>query len=403
MKRTVKTLLMIFAVAFGVLLMSGTESKAAITSVKQTDMTTTRITLQWSAELGAGHYDILMSNDKVNWVKMDDYSGTEGTVYDLAVDTLYYAKVQAYTGYSWSDDRTLISESPVIAVATAPEIEDVTNFVQSSATTNSITMKWDKMAGAVGYDIWYHDGNTPRKIATTAATSYTVSGLVASTTYDFMVVERKATKTGVAIIGEASTWGYRYTDMKTVPSKVLNTQITALYDSINVAYYGWNSVNGADGYQFQLQKTSGKVLVNTYTSSDSVRLDPYYKGTATKARARAYITLGGKKFFGAWSDANYNALAKNVKLISKNRKITVKWSKISGVKNYTVYISKSENSGWKKVKKLGAKKKKIVIKKCGKKKLKRGTRYYVKIKYGIKSGKKTITSKIVSTGSIYVY
>jgi len=424
MKKTLKALFMVFAVAFGVLLATGTESKAAnasmtvtdlnmipvsVTSSQQvvTDLRTDRVSLQWATDLGADCYGVFLSTDGVNFYEQDTMTGTTATIYDLSVDTAYYVAIVSFTGdwYDSFEERIIVGRSNTIRVATAPTITDVTGLVQTNATKNSVSLKWNAVPGAIGYDVYLHDGNSGRKLITITTNSYTVAGLPMSASYGFAVLARKQTKTGVPVVDTdipSYSWDFAK-GFRTIPAKVLNTQITSLYSNIDVAYYGWNGVNNCDGYQFQLLNSKGKALVNTYTTSNSIRLSPYYKGTATKARARAYITVGGVKKFGDWSDYNYNALSKKVTVTSKNRKITVKWKKITGVADYTVYVSKKSDSGWKKVKRVGAKKTKVVITKCGKKKLKKSTRYYVKVVYRVKAGKKKITSKAYTSGSIYVY
>lgn len=55
----------------------------------------------------------------------------------------------------------------------------------------------------------------------------------------------------------------------------------------------------------------------------------------------------------------------------KSKKLTVKWSKVTGAKSYTVSISTKQSKGFKKVKTVKASKRKVVIKKYGKKNSKR--------------------------------
>ena len=129
-------------------------------------------------------------------------------------------------------------------------------------------------------------------------------------------------------------------------------------------------------------------------------MKPFKKGVFTKARARAYIIINNKKIYGAWSDLNYNASAKKVTLRRRGNKIKVTWKKISGAAGYTVMISTKAKSGFKKVKTLGKKSTSITIKKCGKKKLKKHKRYYIRVKYLTKVGKKKVASGVMGTGNI---
>ena len=84
----------------------------------------------------------------------------------------------------------------------------------------------------------------------------------------------------------------------------------------------------------------------------------------------------------------------------KSKKLTVKWSKVTGAKSYTVSISTKQSKGFKKVKTVKASKRKVVIKKYGKKKLKKGKIYWIRIVPNVKSGKKTVALK---TSGVYSY
>lgn len=79
----------------------------------------------------------------------------------------------------------------------------------------------------------------------------------------------------------------------------------------------------------------------------------------------------------------------------------MKWKKVSGACGYQVYVSTKSNGGFKKVRSLSSKKSSYTITKCGKKKLKKGKTYYVQLRYQTKVGKKKVSSKIVSSATVY--
>jgi hypothetical protein len=62
--------------------------------------------------------------------------------------------------------------------------------------------------------------------------------------------------------------------------------------------------------------------------------------------------------------------------------------------SYTIYISKSEKSGYKKVETVSSKKTSYTVSKYNKKALKKGTTYYIKIVPNAKIGKKTRSSEV---------
>ena len=163
-------------------------------------------------------------------------------------------------------------------------------------------------------------------------------------------------------------------------------------------------VNNADGYQYEVKSANGKKTYFRATSTSSYTyVKPFPRGIFVKARVRAYVTVGNKVYYGAWSPYTYHASSKKVtaKRSSNGKKIYLKWKKVSGASGYQVYVSTKSNGGFKKVKSLSSKKSSYTITKCGKKKLKKGKTYYVQLRYQTKVGKKKVSSKIVSSATVY--
>ncbi|MCH5252072.1 MAG: fibronectin type III domain-containing protein [Lachnospiraceae bacterium] len=396
MKKTCKVLMMVFAVAFGVLLLTGTSSKAAatITGLQQTKASSTSVTVQWQAVMeNSVYYSTHIGTSANNLTRQDNQYGTTGYISGLTEGGTYYVQVRAYSDYA---RNTVIAISPVIQVATT--LADVSGVTQTSATGNTITMKWNPVTGATSYYIYRYANSTYTQIGSSKTASYMVTGLSPSLQASFYVVAVKTTTSGFTVSSDY----YRGASMRTTPAKPANVAITSWYDNINVAYLGWNGVS-CNGYQVQIQNSKGKTLLNQDVSYNSLRVSPFWKGVFTKTRVRGYITIGNKKLYGPWSDYSYNASNKSIKISSKSRKIKVKWKKITGAAGYTIYISNKSDSGFKKVKTLGKKKTSITIKKCGKKKLKKRKTYYVRVKYLTKVGKKKVASGVMGQGSIYVY
>lgn len=402
MKKSVKLFLAVFAMAVTVLLVSGTESKAAgtITGLKQTKASSESVYLQWDAYLGANSvcYAMWIGNSAADVqagnAKKESAYGTSDSISGLTEGGTYYVRVDAYSDYNRSQ---LLASSAIIQVATT--LPEVTGLAQSGATANTISMKWNAVAGATGYQIYRYNGyGDYTAITSVAATSGTVSGLTASSEVRYFVVGQKTTSAGFTVTSDYYSTVY----MRTTPAKVSKVAMTSYYDSINVAYYGWTDVNNVDGYQFQLLNSKGKSLYTSYESSSSVRISPYFKGVFTKARVRGYITVGNTKLFGPWSGYNYNASSKSIKMkrTKNGKKITVSWKKITGAAGYRVYVSTKSTGGWKKVKSLSSKKKSCTITKYGKKKLSKKKTYYIKVQYLTKEGKTKVASGISGVGSI---
>lgn len=122
-----------------------------------------------------------------------------------------------------------------------------------------------------------------------------------------------------------------------------------------------------------------------------------------KYRARSYYTNKekGKTYYGKWSSYKYFAKPSvSLNLTTKTIKTSIK--KGTGIASYTVYISTKPTSGYKKVKtvKVGKKSKyNVTMEKYGKKNLKKGGFYYIRVVPKVKFGSKTYASdSYYSTG-----
>lgn len=398
MKKGITKILSACVFAFVVFLVAGTQSKAATNmGLKQTNAGSGSVDLEWNAQLGADHYHVQFSQDGKTWTDMDYSSSPDEYIYNLSTDTNYYARVVAYKGshYSGSHEVMAISETAIVGTKAAK----VTGLTQTAAGVNSVSVSWNASAGAASYVIYGYINYNWTQIGTSATNSATISGIAATTSTRFAVAAVKNV-TGGTVTGERSDG----VEMKTVPIKVSRIAMQYYWDVLKEAKYIWTDVNNADGYQYEVKSANGKKTYFRATSTNSYTyVKPFPRGIFVKARVRAYVTVGNKVYYGAWSPYTYHASSKKVtaKRRSNGKKIYLKWKKVSGACGYQVYVSTKSNGGFKKVKSLSAKKTKYTITKCGKKKLKKGKTYYVQLRYQMKVGKKKVTSKIVSSATVY--
>lgn len=398
MKKGITKMLSVCVFAFVVFLVAGTQSKAATNmGLKQTNAGSGSVDLEWNAQLGADHYHVQFSQDGKTWTDMDYSSSPNEYIYNLSTGANYYARVVAYTDshYSGSHQAMAISENAIVGTKPA----EVTGLKQTAAGVSSISMSWNASAGASSYVIYGYINYNWTQIGTSKKNSVTISGIAATTSTSFAVAAVKNV-TGATITGERSDG----VQMKAVPVKVSQIAMQYYWDVLKEAKYIWTDVNNADGYQYEVKSANGKKTYFRATSTNSsTYVKPFPRGTFVKARVRAYVTVANKIYYGAWSPYTYHASNKKVtaKRSSNGKKIYLKWKKISGASGYQVYVSTKSSSGFKKVKSLSSKKSSYTITKCGKKKLKKGKAYYIQLRYQTKVGKKKVTSKIVSSATVY--
>lgn len=364
-----------------------------VTGLRQTDASRESADFVWEPAFGQDvRYDVQLGKTPDDFQMVEeDYYHTDYNVKNLTAGKSYYARVRAKTDDEvgeWSEPAELV---------TVPE--NVQNLTQTDCTTTTATLKWDAVDGATAYRVceW---NDQKRIIATVTATTYKLTGLSNKTefTSDIYV---KPIREGATYTAEPDYWYLwdEYTfdlskdEIKLTPKKV-NTP-TVDIDSVWYKYVGdasvyTSSVPYASGYQYEIYDSKNKKAFSGNEINPGVR---FKDGQFYKIRMRAYATISAtnKQKNGSWSDYKY--FGKGAKVSAKKvkkTKIKVSWNKFKGATNYTVYISKSEKGGFKKVKTL--KKNTLTIKKFGKKKITKKGTYYVKVVANKKVGKKTIKS-----------
>ncbi len=211
-------------------------------------------------------------------------------------------------------------------------------------STTSITITWDAVSGASGYQVWRGTSATG---SFTALGSYTTTskvstGLTAGTTYYYKVRAYKLVN-GTKYFGS-------YSSVVSSPTKVAKTAnvkaVSASGTSIKVT---WDTVQGATGYQvWRGESATGSfTALGSYTTNSKVStgLTPnktyYYK-------VRAFNEVNGTRYYGAYSDivsANPKlATPSGVKAaVSSATAVTVSWNKVTGATGYEVWRCETSN------------------------------------------------------------
>ena len=401
------TLVLMCVLFLGIGIKAEAAAPGQVTGLKQTNASTGYVYVSWNAVIGNDiEYKVELSADK-NFTSgvMDNLyynssgkisGGTSSTTESfsgLTAGKKYYVRVTAFTNTGYPDYiSTFGKPSSVLEVVTMPDSK-VGSIKQTKATETSITISWKKASGANAYQIKYRKVGTDANAVKTAyvgnVSSYTAKKLSKNAEYYFYVTPINKSASGY----KATGYGTSIYNLPTLPTKVTGLDAEFWYSSSNYMEFVYKRGSSADGCQYQIYTADGKKKLVDKKSTSS---NPYFSSSKLKGykflrmRVRAYANVNGKPKYGAWSGWEY--IAKQPKVQAKNTKSGIKmsWSKVSGAKNYTVYVSTKKDSAYKKV--TTTTKTSAVIKKYGKSKLKSGKTYYFYVVANKKVGKKTYKS-----------
>lgn len=261
-----------------------------------------------------------------------------------------------------------------------------------TSETDFIDLNWCKDKKAIGYVIYLNSV----KFGETKKTKFKITDLKSSTIYKIKVV-------GYIKVGK-NKFESPYTNtlnITTKPKKVKNLKVkTQSTKSITI---NWSKLTGVTGYKIYSYNYKKKKYEYLGKTSDiAYKIKKLKVGITYKFKVRAYKTLNNKQSFGDYSasieTSTKTLLPENLKLSTKNKKVTVKWKRVAGASGYQIYMSTSKNGKYERIK--------ITLKgstvSYTKTKLKKNKKYYFKVRtYRTIYGKK-IFSDYSSIKSIKV-
>lgn len=361
-----------------------------ITGLKQDTATKTSVSVVWDAYLGTNiKYEVQTSYDNQDFKPC---ASTYTTSYNISVKALkpFYVKVRAVNALN----RKEVAESDSIQVVSVPE--KVKDLKQTSATTSSITINWTAAEGATSYEIIRYVNSNEYVVGSTTATKYTVKGFnneLENKTAIGVRPVRTANGFSAKETGYYSIASLSANKITLVPEKIQGVTVTNYYNSLKQVTFGFTVPEYHNGYIYELYTYKNKKVSSGNITSTSYNKLKNIKNKFYKLRVRAYVTINNRNYYGAWSDYTVFAQQPKVTLDKSGSRLKMTWKKVSGAKNYTVYMSTSKNSGYKKI--ATTKKASYTAKKFKKKKLSRKKIYYVYVVANRKEGKKTYKSPAI--------
>ena len=211
----------------------------------------------------------------------------------LKASTTFKFRLRAYKNYGTAKEY---SEFTYFTVNTRPYT--TTGMKCNSKTNLTANLQWNKNISADGYVLDKYDGTkwvTIKTFTSNANTSFNVTGLRASTTFNFRLRAYKN-------FGSAKEYSaFTYLNVNTRPYTTTGFKMkSATKNSVTLQ---WNKNISANGYCIEKWDGSKWVQVKRYTSNANVTYTAtgLKANTAYKFRIRAYKTIGNVNEYSAYS------------------------------------------------------------------------------------------------------
>lgn len=235
-----------------------------------TTETKNSISLRWDAVEGATSYDI-----EVDGVVIDNGNKTSFTHTELEPESVHEYRIQAKCADGTS------SYTGMVVTMTMPEKPAIPDNIFVKATRKMITVMWDAVENAIGYDVEL-DGIL---IDNGDNTYYVHDDLELNSTHTYRVRAKTA-----AIEGDFS----EEVVVTTLPEKpAAPNGIVIARATSTIVELEWDSVNGALGYQLEIDGVIHDL--GTKTSYTHRRIEP---NTQHRYRVRSVSAYGASDFTG---------------------------------------------------------------------------------------------------------
>ena len=311
---------------------AGTSAFSTAASLKKTqisvsnlkaDATGSKVQLSWTGVVtGAEGYVIYRRTEGGSYVEI---GRTSGNTYSdtISAGIKYYYAVAVYSG-SRTEDKC--PEVGVMYLA-APSGLSVSN------TIASLTLKWNAVKGATGYEI-YRAGTDGKysKITTVTSTSYVDTSVKNNTQYSYKI---KAYNTACASAFSTAA------SLKKTQISVSNLKADANGTKVQLSWTG--GVTGAEGYVIYRRTEGGsyteigRTAGNAYSDTVSAGIKYYY----------AVAVYSGSRTEDKCPEVGAMYLAEPAVTGASNitSGVQVKWSQVTGATGYIVY-RKGAGKGW---------------------------------------------------------
>lgn len=166
---------------------SNVSSLDKVTGLKTQERDNDEIDLIWNPVEGASGYEVYRYSVKDSkWILLGRSDDADFGVDNLLSATAYSFRVKAFAKKA---DGSVIYGDNSKTYKTCTRPNDVKNLRASEKSSSTITLKWNSVKRADGYQVYRYDGDSGKwvRLITTGKTSYKASGLDSGSSYKFRI------------------------------------------------------------------------------------------------------------------------------------------------------------------------------------------------------------------------
>lgn len=272
-------------------------SSSKVTGLTLKGRTTESLSFSWNKVSGAAKYYIYIKNNTKNTTFNKTVTSNSAKLNGLSAGNEYSVRVKAYTSKGWTAYSTYNTKHTTPAAVKSLKV--------SARSSTSVTLKWNKVTGAKGYYVYRYIPSKKsmtkiKTITNPSTTSAKISSLKSGTTYYYYVSAYVAD-------GSSKKEGSKGSRLTAVTSPVKTQLSSVTSPSKTKIKTSWKKVSGsASGYQIYYSRDSKFKNVVAKKSVSGQAATSYTgknftKGVKYYIKVRAYRTVGGKTYYGAWS------------------------------------------------------------------------------------------------------
>ncbi|MDB5282258.1 MAG: Peptidase family protein [Bacteroidota bacterium] len=240
-----------------------------------------------------------------------------------------------------SNDAALIGIQPLIAQA----CNVPAGLSTTAITTASATFNWTAVTGATSYGIQYRKvGTTTWSTGTATTASFPVTGLTASTAYEWQV--KTVCSSGSSAFTASSTFTTSAIPACNVPSGLSTSAITT-----TSAAFNWGAVSGATSYGIQYRKTGTTTWSTGTATAASFSVTGLTAATSYEWQVKTVCSSGSSAFTASTTFTTAANIPCNVPTTLTSSNITasgavLSWGAVSGATRYNVEYKLASSSVW---------------------------------------------------------